>query len=54
MLELHQQKAAASGDALSRLETEIGKQDEDINELVYELYGLDEEEIAIVGASVAG
>ena len=54
MLELHKQKADVSGDALTSLEARITEQDAAIDALVYELYGLDKEEIAVVEASVAG
>ena len=52
MLELHKQKADASGDALSHLEAEIAGLDARIDALVYELYGLSEE-IRIVEGSVS-
>jgi len=49
MLELHQQKQAAKSDAArERLQREINVTDEQIDALVYELYGLTKEEIAIV------
>ena len=54
MLELHKQKADASGDALDALEVRIAEQDAAIDALVYELYGLSEEEIAVVEGSVVG
>ena len=53
MLELHQQKADASGDALTALETRIAELDAAIDALVYELYGLSDEEIKIVERSVS-
>jgi type II restriction/modification system DNA methylase subunit YeeA len=49
MLELHKQKhAARSESARARLEREINVTDEQIDALVYELYGLTEEEIKVV------
>ena len=54
MLDLHKQKAAASGDALAALETRITELDASIDTLVYALYGLSEEEVEIVEAAVAG
>ena len=54
MLELHKQKADASGDALDSLEARIAEQDAAIDALAYELYGLSEAEIAVVEGSVAG
>ncbi len=49
MLELHQQRRAAKSDvARERIEREIKVTDEQIDALVYELYGLTEEEIKIV------
>jgi hypothetical protein len=49
MLDLHRQKQAAAGDSTrTRLEREIHVTDEQIDRLVYELYSLTEEEIAIV------
>ena len=62
MLELQGQKAAqkaaqkvtASGNALAALEARITQLDASIDALVYELYGLTEEEIAVVEAAVAG
>ncbi len=54
MLGLHQQKAAATGAALVSLEAEIAGLDAEIDGLVYGLYGLSEEEIEVVEASVAG
>ena len=58
MLELQEQKAAqkatASGDALIDLNARIAQLDASIDALVYELYGLTEEEIGVVEAAVAG
>ncbi len=49
MLELHKQKQAAKSDAArERIEREINVTDEQIDALVYQLYGLTEEEIKIV------
>jgi len=49
MLTLHQQKQAAKSDtARARVEREINVTDEQIDALVYELYGLTKEEIKIV------
>jgi predicted nucleic acid-binding Zn-ribbon protein len=49
MLDLHrQQQAASSETARERLQREINVTDEQIDKLVYELYGLTEEEIRIV------
>jgi adenine-specific DNA-methyltransferase len=49
MLDLHKQQQAASSDATrERLQREINVTDEQIDALVYELYGLTAEEIAIV------
>jgi hypothetical protein len=49
MLDLHKQQQAASSDATrDRLQREINVTDEQIDALVYELYGLTEEEIRIV------
>ena len=53
MLDLHKQKAAASGDALAALEARIIKLDASIDTLVYALYGLSEEEIKIVEGSIS-
>ena len=53
MLELHKQKADATGDALDSLEARIAEQDAAIDALVYELYGLSDEEIKIVERSVS-
>ena len=47
------QKAAASGDALATLEARITELNASIDALVYELYGLTEEEIKIVERSVS-
>ena len=54
MLELHKQKADASGDALTSLETRITELDAEIDALVYELYDLSEEEIGVLEGAVAG
>ncbi len=52
MLQLHKDKQAATGDAArERIEREIHVTDEQIDVLVYELYGLTEEEIRIVEGS---
>jgi hypothetical protein len=52
MLELHKQKHAAASDAArQRIEREIHVTDEKIDALVYELYGLTDEEIRIVEGS---
>ncbi len=52
MLELHKQKHAAKSDAArERIEREIHVTDEQIDALVYELYGLTKEEIRIVEES---
>ena len=49
MLDLHQQQQAAGSDAArERLQREINVTDEQIDALVYELYGLTGEEINIV------
>lgn len=49
MLELHKQKAAAAGEtARARIEREINVTDEKIDALVYELYGLADEEVDVV------
>ncbi len=49
MLNLHQQSAAAkTPDAQARLQRQIDATDRQIDRLVYELYGLTEEEIGIV------
>jgi adenine-specific DNA-methyltransferase len=49
ILELHKQKHAAQSDAArERIEREINVTDEQIDALVYELYGLTKEEIKIV------
>ena len=49
MLELHRQKQAAASEARrARIEREIKVTDEAIDALVYELYGLTEEEIKVV------
>jgi len=56
MLELHRQKQAATSEASrARTEREINVTDEQIDALVYELYGLTEEEIEVVeGGSGSG
>ena len=52
MLELHKQKQSANSEAArQRLEREINVTDKQIDALVYELYGLTEEEIKIVEGS---
>ena len=52
MLELHKQKQSANSEvARQRLEREINVTDKQIDALVYELYGLTEEEIKIVEGS---
>ncbi len=52
MLTLHQQSAAAkTPDAQARLQRQIDATDRQIDRLVYELYGLTEEEIGIVESS---
>ena len=49
MLDLYKQKQSATSDAArARLEREINVTDEQIDKVVYELYGLTEEEIKIV------
>jgi predicted nucleic acid-binding Zn-ribbon protein len=49
MLDLHQQRQAATSEvARERLQREINVTDEKIDALVYELYGLTEQEIRIV------
>jgi hypothetical protein len=49
MLELHKQlPAARTPDAKDRIQRQITAADKQIDTLVYELYGLTEEEIAIV------
>jgi hypothetical protein len=49
MVDLHQQLQAASSEAArDRLPREINVTDEQIDQLVYELYGLTDEEIRIV------
>ena len=52
MLCLHKQKAEATGDEARRLSWEIEALDREIDALVYELYSLTPEEIAIVEDSV--
>ena len=54
MLRLHEEKAEAEGEAKSALEAEIAALDGAIDAQVYELYGLSEEEVEIVEASVGG
>ncbi|NWG30230.1 MAG: Eco57I restriction-modification methylase domain-containing protein [Rhodocyclaceae bacterium] len=54
MLRLHEERAAAkTPHEKARIEREIAATDRRIDTLVYELYGLNEEEIAIVGGSGA-
>ena len=53
LLELHRQKAVM-GAELTSLEEEIARLDAEIDREVYALYGLSEEEVKIVKASVAG
>ena len=49
ILDLHKQKQAAKSDAArERIEREIHVTDEQIDALVYELYGLTKEEIKVV------
>jgi len=48
MLELHKRKAAATGAEQTRLQRLIDSTDQQIDALVYELYGLTPEEIAVV------
>lgn len=49
MLELHQKKPGAkTPQEITRLERDIASTDRQIDELVYELYGLTAEEIQIV------
>jgi type II restriction/modification system DNA methylase subunit YeeA len=53
MLELHKQKQAATSEtARARIEREIHVTDEQIDALVYELYGLTDDEIKIVEGTV--
>ncbi len=55
MLALHEQKGAATEQGeRARLEREIAATDEQIDTLVYELYDLTDEEIAMVEEAVAG
>ena len=54
MLDLHTQKAAASGDALDALEARITELDASIDALICALYELTQEKIEIVEAGVAG
>jgi restriction endonuclease TaqI-like protein len=52
MLDLHKERAAAkTGDDKTRIQRQIDATDAQINKLVYELYGLTEEEIKIVEAA---
>jgi hypothetical protein len=51
MLDLHKQLADASGATRGVIEQQIDRTDRDIDALVYELYGLTDEEIAIVEGS---
>jgi type II restriction/modification system DNA methylase subunit YeeA len=52
MLKLHKDKQAEKlPDRLERIEREIKATDKEIDALVYELYGLTEEEIKIVDGS---
>jgi hypothetical protein len=52
MLELHKRRQAAKSDGeRERLQHQIDSTDREIDALVYELYGLSEEEIRIVGGS---
>jgi hypothetical protein len=52
MLELHKQLATAkTGDEKTRIERQIDATDAQIEKLVYELYGLSEDEIKIVEAA---
>jgi type I restriction-modification system DNA methylase subunit/fido (protein-threonine AMPylation protein) len=54
MLDLHKRLAAAkSPDDKTRLQSQIDSSDREIDRLVYDLYGLTEEEISIVENSVA-
>jgi hypothetical protein len=54
MLTLHQQSATAkTPDAQARLQRQIDAADRQIDRLVYELYGLTEEEIGIVEEGTA-
>ena len=48
MLDLHRRKAAADAAAQERLQRLIDAADRQIDALVYELYGLTPEEIAVV------
>ena len=53
MLGLHEKLAAATtGDAKTRLSRQIAATDEAIDGLVYELYGLTDEEIGIVEGAI--
>ena len=53
MLELHKRVAAAKSDAdKQRLQRAIAATDRKIDALVYELYGLTDEEIRIVEGSI--
>ena len=52
MLELHKRLAAAKSDAdKKRIRRAVAATDRTIDELVYELYGLTDEEIKVVGSS---
>ena len=51
--ELHRQKAEVTGAELISLEGEIARLDAEIDSLVYELYGLTEEEVKIIERSVS-
>jgi hypothetical protein len=54
MLDLHKQLASAKSPLdKERLPREIEATDQEINQLVYDLYGLNDDEIAIVEASAA-
>jgi hypothetical protein len=48
MLDLHRQRPAASGEAQKIITARIESTDREIDQLVYELYGLTDEEIGIV------
>ncbi|MEM7736002.1 MAG: hypothetical protein AAF267_09460 [Deinococcota bacterium] len=52
MLDLHKQRAAQSG-KLADIDAEITNLDQQIDMLVYELYDLTKEEIALVEASAS-
>ena len=54
MLELHKRLGEAkTPDAKQRIERQIAATDKQIDNLVYELYGLTEEEIAIVEQEIS-